>query len=85
MLTWKSRAISRMVERRAVPSVSGILSLAISGIFALSCLGGTPGRNQGLVSCWGFVSIATSDCSMLTSYSEHSDNYRKIQLKSVIL
>ncbi len=60
MLTWKSRAISRIVDRREFASASGKSLLCIS---ESACPFGTPWDSLLLLltSCWGFVSMANPD------------------------
>jgi hypothetical protein len=58
MLTWKSRAISRIVDRREFASASGKSLLCIP---ESACPYGTPWGNLLLASCWGFVSMANPD------------------------
>jgi hypothetical protein len=81
MLTWKSRAISRIVDRRAFASAPGKSALCVS---ESACPVGTPRGNPLPASCWGFGSMANPDWSMLNSNLKNGPVWLRLQLKSVI-
>ena len=81
MLTWKSRAISRIVDRRAFASAPGKSALCVS---ESSCPVGMPRGNPLPASCWGFGSMANPDRSTLNSNLKNSPVWLRLQLKSVI-